>query len=110
MNFIFSMEQLFGLETTYLLLRVLPLYKYVDGNRTDERIGSRYLVVQQGGDYEKIWVKVEGDNDSSAIEDKLKNSQIPLLAEFKNSQCRLYVGKTGQVELSVKADAVRVVD
>lgn len=106
----FTPEQLFGAETTFAIIRFAPWYEYVDGKPTDKKLGFRCQVVQQGGDFEKFWVKVAGNPDYSSFEEQLNQSTIPLLAEFRNAVCKLYVDNDKKIQMSVRADGITVID
>ena len=61
-----------------------------------------------GGTYEKFTVKtpeIENAIDSDYI---ASNSQI--FVEFENAVCKLYTDTNGRIQVSVKADAINIVD
>lgn len=102
----FPLSQLLG-ETQLILLGATPTYEYVDGKKTDHIIGTTYQVVQNGGTYEKFKVKVS-DADLPVESDFIKNATNPIFVAFTNAFCKLYTDNRGQIQVSVKADAITV--
>lgn len=102
----FPLSQLLG-ETDLILLGATATYEYVDGKKTDNIVGTTYEIVQNGGTYEKFKVKVS-DADLPVESDFIKNATNPIFVEFTNPICKLYTDNRGQIQVSVKADAITV--
>lgn len=103
----FQLSQIIG-NIRLILIGAMPTYEYVNGKRTDKVIGTTYMVVMNGGTYEKFTVKtpeIENAIDSDYI---ASNSQI--FVEFENAVCKLYTDTNGRIQISVKADAINIVD
>lgn len=86
MNLRFTAEQLFGKEGMFVL-SASPAFRYVDGVKTDERIGTRVVGVSPYLGYQKFSVTVDEifDIDSSEID-----QSSPLRATFAGFTAKLY--------------------
>lgn len=91
------------------LLSVSDFFAYSDGQKTDNRLGTRYEVIQPAGRYPRFSVKVL--DSSSAItqddvETALKTSKA-IKVEFLNAVCKLYVDSNRNIKVSICADGIK---
>ena len=86
MNLRFTAEQLFGKEGMFVL-SASPAFRYVDGVKTDERIGTRVVGVSPHLGYQKFSVTVDEifDIDPTEID-----QSSPLRATFSDFTGKLY--------------------
>lgn len=81
----------------FLLTGVKAWYKYKDGKRTDERLGTTYEVALPNRMLEKISIHVKGD--AGTLTPKLQS------VSFKNLQVSTYPNYRNPNELGVSASA-----
>lgn len=106
-NVDFSLEQIIGADYPLILLHSKDWFEYKDGKKTDTRLGTRYEVVQDGGDFQRFTVKCE-DSESAVLEDEIEASKDKVTVSFDNARCRLYVDDSRHIQISVKAKAINV--
>ena len=85
------------------LTDVAPVYRYSNGQRTDNIEGYRYTVcmLDNGKGYEKLAVKVAGDKQIELNSDEMQ------LVSFDNLELHVYA-MNGTVNVSATAAAVHV--
>ena len=85
------------------LTDVAPVYKYINGQRTDSIDGYRYTVcmLDGGKGYEKLSVKVAGEKQIELNADEMQ------LVTFDNLELHVYA-MNGAVNVSATAVAVHV--
>ncbi len=71
----------------YILTGIRPTYRYIDGVRTEERVGTTYEVALPAQAYEKIRVRVDGDQE---IDDSVLESPEVINVIFKNLIAHFY--------------------
>ena len=106
-NLKLSFQQLLGYEPTLLLLHVKDWYEYKDGKVTTNRLGTQYEVIENGGDFNRFWVKV-ADPEPYITEEELSSSKERATVTFENAICTLYVDNSGHIQASVKASAIDI--
>lgn len=89
------------------LLGVKQWYEFKDGKYTTTVVGAIYEVVALGGDYPKFTVKVP-DEAPALTDDQIKGTDGDIFVEFENSRLVFYSDKNGRVQVSVKADAIKI--
>lgn len=106
-NFIIRGLEAFSNGAPVLCTEVRPTYEYVDGKRTDRRIGTTYLVVFVGNGYKL------GDIKTPDITPPFDNTFIesqggPIPISTVNLRATIYLNRrTGRPEISMKADSIR---
>lgn len=73
----------------YLAVRMVPLFEYNDGHRTEKQIGFRIEVVEMTN-YEKFWVKVLNLNPKLTIE-MMENAREKMFVRFYDGVATPYV-------------------
>ncbi|WP_258111602.1 hypothetical protein [Alicyclobacillus sp. SP_1] len=83
-----------------------PYYKYVNGVKTDQVEGVAYTCVLPKLGYERVVVKVPGHSPV------ITNEQLsePVLMTFESAICKFYRDRSGDYQLSCKADKAIVVN
>ena len=106
-NIKFSLEQILGDNPQLILLHCKEWVEYKNGKATTNRLGSQYEVIENGGDFNRFWVKIE-DSEPAVTEDELRISKERTFVSFDNAVCTLYVDATNHIQISVKASAINV--
>ena len=107
-NLKLSFLQLFGYEPELLLLHAKDWCEYKDGKITTNRLGTQYEVIENGGDFNRFWVKV-ADTEPYTTEEEIASSKERVTVTFKDAVCTLYVDNTGHIQVSVKASGVDII-
>ena len=93
----------------FVALTILPVYRYVDGKRTDEVIGYRYDVVDEIK-YDRYSIKVQGEPLMSNEELQAMREHEKVMLQFENPSVYLYYSSpTKCYEDSYSAEAVMYV-
>ena len=93
----------------FVALTILPVYRYVDGKRTDEVCGFRYDVVDEIK-YDRYSIKVQGEPLMSNEELQAMREHEKVMLQFENPSVYLYYSsQTKCYEDSYAADAVMYV-
>lgn len=93
----------------FVALTILPVYRYVDGKRTDEVCGFRYDVVDEIK-YDRYSIKVQGEPLMSNEELQAMREHEKVMLQFENLSVYLYYSsQTKCYEDSYAADAVMYV-
>lgn len=90
----------------YMLIEVSPYYAYQDGIKTNDLLGYKYEVVEDG-DFERFNVKVPSKEPIITAQE-LGKSSSRLYVTFEEAYGRLYRTPTGAVEISFTAKAVQL--
>lgn len=103
----FPLELFVKKDATLILLHSKPWYTYENGKKTENVLGVQYEVIQNGGDFDRFWVKVP-DVDTAITEEEISNSSEKIVVTFQNALCTLYTDAQKQIQVSVKAEAIEV--
>lgn len=87
---------------TTLLVDVIPTYEYIEGKRTDKITAYKYVIVLPERGFEKISVKIEGNQLIDSPEDGYTEVHID------NLTLSLY-WRAGTYDISAKATGIREV-
>lgn len=90
-----------------LLLSVADGYEYVDGKATSNINHQKYTVVLLDNDFEKIIIKVAG-NQPVITNEQIQAQGGHVKAVFTGLTGKFYRSNSGEYLLSAKADAVEV--
>lgn len=90
----------------YLAVRMVPLFEYNDGHRTEKQIGFRVEVVEMT-QYEKFWVKILNMNPKLTME-MLENAHEKTFVRFCDGFATPYVNGHS-VDYSFTASDVEIV-
>lgn len=93
---------------TFALLSTAPVFKYVDGKRTDEQIGTRYSVANPKT-FENFDVKVPSTAPIVSQEEIEKNEERFWIT-FTNPLITPYEISFGKATCSVTADSAKLVN
>lgn len=85
-----------------LLVDVKPCYVYVDGHRSEDIEGYRYIVALPEHQFEKIGVKILGD----CLIDKPETGYIPVT--FERLKMHMY-WKNGTYDVAASAESIEEV-
>ena len=88
--------------TNPLLVDVKPWYIYVDGHKSDDIEGYRYIVALPDHQFEKLGVKILGE----CLIDKPETGYIPV--EFEKLQMHMY-WKNGTYDVTASALLIKEV-
>ena len=87
--------------TELILIGIRPYYKYEDGKKVDKIEGYRYEIVLCQRKYERLFVKIAGDQRIPFNEDGLP-------VQFENLELHVYYQwKTGTYEISATATNIQ---
>lgn len=89
----------------FILTGIRPAFKYEDGSRTDERVGTTYEVSLPALGYEKIRVRVSGEQ---SVSDEILEDRDFHNVKFDNLIAYFYF-VNNQVGISASADKVTLV-
>ena len=104
-SFSYSLDQLSGGKDV-LLVGVKPIYKYVDGKRTDDVEGHRYEIILPAMQFERINVKVVGDNPTFT-DASLREYEGAVYADITGFVGRFYRDRqSGEYRFAASAAAV----
>ena len=93
----------------FVALTNLPVYRYVDGRRTDEVVGWRYDVVDEIK-YDRYSIKVQGEPLMSNEELQAMREHEKVMLQFEKPSVYLYYNsQTKLYEDSYSAEAVMYV-
>lgn len=106
-NIKFSLEQILGDNTQLILLHSKDWFEYKNGKVTTTRLGTQYEVIENGGDFNRFWVKI-ADEFPAVAEDELKVSKERVFVTFNDAVCTLYVDGTNHIQVSVKATEINI--
>lgn len=84
------------------------VYKYEGNDKTDTIESRAFELVLPTQNYQKIAVKI-ADPRFANFGDNLKDSTEPVFCTLSNLTCAPYLGRTGRVELSFRADSITVI-
>lgn len=100
----------FTSEDKFLLLRVSPLYAYVNGVKTEEVIGQNFLLGDKS-DFSTFLVKVK--NNASGItftQEDIENSPKRIIVSPENCVGKFFVnGQTKRLDVSFSASGLSVI-
>lgn len=89
--------------TELILIGIRPYYKYEDGKKVDKIEGYRYEIVLCQRKYERLFVKIAGDQRIPFNEDE---GGLPV--QFENLELHVYYQwKTGTYEISATATNIQ---
>ena len=92
----------------FVALTILPVYRYVDGRRTDEVVGWRYDVVDEIK-YDRYSIKVQGEPLMSNEELQAMREHEKVMLQFEKPSVYLYYNsQTKLYEDSYSAEAVSI--
>ncbi len=83
-----------------LLVEVLPIYLYDGGKRSETITGYRYTVVLPDCEFEKIGIKIDGDQQ---LEKPIDTMEVA----FENLELYIY-WYNGTYQLGARATAIKV--
>ena len=89
-----------------ILVDVSPYYAYVDGKKTDNQLGHKYLVVEDKN-FDKFFVKVPSATPIITSE-QLSEAKQRIMVTFENGVARPYRTQNGEYDLSITATAVAI--
>lgn len=99
-------------EIIFLLISVMPIYEFVNGERTDKIIGFVYECVDTM-DFNRYRIKIEGQKAPLMSNEKLqqlRENGEKVAVEFINATIMAYVNeKKCSIEDTVKADGIKLV-
>ena len=90
-----------SLRSKLLLVDVVPVYEYKDGQRTDNLAGHRYIVALPDKAFEKVGVKIEGPQ-------QLEKPDGFAEVVFDGLEIYAYLAN-GQIQIGARAKGVRKV-
>lgn len=90
----------------FILTAIRPSYRYIEGNKTQDITGINYEVALPKLSFEKIRVKVEGDQEIS--EEVLESSNFIEVA-FEDLEAHFYF-VNGNVGVSATAKSVKMLN
>ena len=98
---------------TFILLRIEPVYEYIDGKRTDNLEGYRYEVVDTIN-LDRLRVKIKGQSAPLMSDEELQERREDgqkILVEFVNGTVMPYWNpNTKSVEDSFSADGIQLLE
>lgn len=100
-----TLEQVAGQLKALPTVEVRPWYQYVDGKRTDNRLGTVYVVLQPLEQLKRLSVKVADSPvvSQQQLDDLNKELQFQLL-KFEGFSARFYTDRNGEIQISGRAE------
>ncbi len=84
-----------------ILTEIVPVYEYVEGNRTDKILAYRYIVALPETLYKRLGIKIDPPQ-------RMDVPEAPMEVEFQDLELSVYEIK-GKVSINAKATGIRPV-
>ncbi len=84
-----------------ILTEIVPVYEYVEHDRTDKILGYRYIVALPETLYKRLAIKIDPPQ-------RMEMPEAPVEVEFQNLEMSVYEIR-GKVNISARATGVRAV-